>query len=126
MAWLGSRLVLAPGSAAAPALDEVRRVVPPDQRVVIEVLNGSGVQGAARIATRVLRRAGFDVIAFDNAPEQVDSTVVLVRRGAPERGEWLVKALGTGRLSVEEAPARRVDLTVILGPDWRRPQGVLP
>ncbi|MDZ4674658.1 MAG: LytR C-terminal domain-containing protein [Gemmatimonadota bacterium] len=126
VAWLGSRVVLPQGGADAPALEEVRRVVPRGERVVIEVLNGSGRQGAARIATRVLRRAGFDVIYFDNAPDPVDSTLVLVRRGAAARGGWLVEALGTGRVVLEEAPARRVDLTVILGPDWQRPKGVLP
>lgn len=101
-------------------------MVPRGERVVVEILNGSTRQGAARIATRVLRRAGFDVVYFGNAPDPVDSTLVLIRRGPELPGTWLLEALGTGSVRVEEAPARRVDVTVILGPDWRSPSGVVP
>ena len=125
-AWLGWRVV-APSEGAPPnGLEEVRRVVPRGERVVVEILNGSTRQGAARIATRVLRRAGFDVVYFGNAPEPVDSTLVLIRRGVEAPGPWLIEALGTGTVRIEEAPGRRVDVTVILGPDWRPPSGVLP
>lgn len=126
VAWLGWRVVSPPGGEIPSGLEDVRRVVPRGERILIEVLNGSTRQGAARIATRVLRRAGFDVVYFANAPEQVDSSQVLVRRGPREPAEWLVEALGTGVIRAAEAPERRVDLTVILGPDWRPPPGIIP
>jgi hypothetical protein len=107
-------------------LDDVRRVVPADRRVVVEVLNGTQRRGAARIAMRILRQAGFDVLYFGDAPAPADTTLVLVRRGEREPGEWLLDALGTGQLRLELDSLRRVDLTVILGPDWRLPGGVIP
>jgi hypothetical protein len=108
------------------ALDEVARVVPRDRRVIIEVLNGTERRGAARIATRMLRRAGFDVIFFGNAPAGADSTLILLRRGEDRPTAWLREALGTGVIRAEPDSLRRVDLTVILGPDWRWPPGVIP
>lgn len=123
--WAGFR-ALRPVDQAVAALDQVSRVVPGNRRVIIEVLNGSDRRGAARIATRVLRRAGFDVVYFGNAPEPADTTLVLVRRGDARPGEWLLDALGTGMLRSEPDTTRRVDLTVILGPDWRWPAGIIP
>ncbi len=101
-------------------------MVPRDRRVTVEVLNGTERRGAARIAMRMLRRAGFDVLYFGDAPAATDTTLVLVRRGERQPGEWLLDALGTGQLRSEPDSLRRVDLTVILGPDWRLPGGIIP
>lgn len=119
--WRGLRTAL-----AADGVPAVRRVVPADLRVRIEVLNGSGRRGAARLATRTLRQAGFDVVYFGNAAEEVDSTLVLVRRGEAEPAGWARRALGVG--VVREAPdtLRRVELSVVIGPDWRPPPEFVP
>lgn len=85
---------------------------------MVEVLNGTRRAGAARGATRMLRRRGLDVIFFGNAEEKVDSTRVIVRRGDPGQGREVRVALGTGRILVEPDSLRRVDVTVILGPDF--------
>jgi hypothetical protein len=103
----------------------VRRVVPAGEVVTVEVLNGSGRRGAARVATRVLQRAGFDVVYFGNA-EPVDSTQVLWRRGDDRHGTSLVRALGTGIARQAHDTLRRLDYTVILGPDWQPPAGFVP
>lgn len=120
---IATRLARAPESA--DALAGVRRVVPGGEVVTIEVLNGSGRRGVARVATRVLQRAGFDVVYFGNA-EPVDSTVVLWRRGEDRHGSSLVRALGTGRVQEARDTLRRLDYTVILGPDWQAPAGFVP
>jgi hypothetical protein len=91
----------------------------PGRRITVEVLNGTGRQGLARVATRVLRERGIDVVFFGNADALADSTRVLVRRGDPGRGKDVVEALGTGRLRIEPDTLRRVDATVILGEDYR-------
>lgn len=122
VAWAGWR-------AARPGrgdLAEVSRVVPAGRRVVVEVLNGSGRPGLARLATRVLRRAGFDVISYGTAADRSDTTLVLIRRGPREAGQWMLEALGTGRLREEVDTLRRVDLSVTLGPDWRPPPVLIP
>lgn len=104
----------------------VHRVVPVGERVLVEVLNGSGRRGAARLATRTLRQAGFDVVYFGNAPEDVDSTLVLVRRGGADPANWARRALGTGVIRAAPDTLRRVDVTVVLGPDWRAPPEFIP
>ncbi len=91
----------------------------PDRRITIEILNGTRRQGLARVATRVLRERGIDVVFFGNADSVADSTRVLVRRGDPGRGKDVVEALGIGRLRIAPDTLRRVDATVILGEDYR-------
>lgn len=85
---------------------------------LVEVLNGTNRMGLARISTRQLRRAGFDVVLFRNAPELVDSTDILVRRGAVTDGERIRAVLGVGRVRLEIDTLRRVDVSVILGGDY--------
>jgi hypothetical protein len=94
----------------------------PDKRITVEVLNGTGRAGAARAATRMLRRQGLDVVYFGNTEERTDSTRVIVRRGDPGRGRDVRQALGVGRILVEPDTLRRVDVSVIVGQDFR-PRG---
>jgi hypothetical protein len=90
----------------------------PDRRIQVEVLNGTQRAGLARTATRVLRERGIDVVFFASGPA-TDSTRVLVRRGDPGQGGEVAEALGGGRVSVVPDTLRRVDVTVLLGADWR-------
>ncbi|HEV8455328.1 MAG TPA: LytR C-terminal domain-containing protein [Gemmatimonadales bacterium] len=95
-------------------------VVPsPHGRVLVEVLNGSRRQGAARTATRMLRRQGLDVVFLGNADSIADSTRVIVRRGDPNNARYVAQALGAGKVMVETDTFRRVDVSVILGDDFR-------
>ncbi len=91
----------------------------PERRITVEVLNGGRRPGAARVATRMLRRQGLDVVYFGNADEAAHSTRVIVRRGDPGRGRDVREALGVGRIVVEPDTLRRVDVSVILGQDFR-------
>jgi len=90
-----------------------------ERRVTVEVLNGSRRAGVARAATRMLRHRGLDVVFFGNADDTVDSTQVIVRRGDPGRGRDVRLALGVGQIVVEPDTLRRVDVSVILGADFR-------
>ena len=83
------------------------------------MLNGTKRAGVARAATRMLRRRGLDVVFFGNADAAVDSTRVIVRRGDPGRGREVQRALGDGDLVVEPDTLRRVDVSVMLGADFR-------
>jgi LytR cell envelope-related transcriptional attenuator len=93
--------------------------VPPKGRVTVEVLNGTRRQGAARTATRMLRRQGLDVVFLGNADSIADSTRVIVRRGDPGRARYVAQTLGAGKVVVETDTFRRVDVSVILGDDFR-------
>ena len=91
-----------------------------DHRILVEVLNGSGRPGLARLGARRLRRLGFDVVYFGNADSPpVDSTRVLLRRGERARATRVRGALGAGRVIDQTDTLRRVDVTVILGPDFQ-------
>jgi hypothetical protein len=107
---------------AAPA-----RAVPGDRgpALLVEVLNASGEPGDARVGTRILRRAGIDVVFFGNAPVTVgllDSTRIIVRRGTAEVGTVLRKTLGVGRVEVELDSGRLLDASVLLGADFVPPR----
>lgn len=91
------------------------------RRVTVEVLNASGTAGLAKVGTRILRRAGIDVLAYGNAPEAVgklDSTRIVVRRGTPDVGQRVRRALGLGRVVVQLDSARLLDASVLLGSDF--------
>ena len=91
-------------------------------RITVEVLNASGRPGHARGATRLLRRAGIDVVFFGNAPPgtgALDSTRIVVRReAAAGAGERVREALGVGRVTTELDSARLLDVSVLLGTDF--------
>ncbi len=93
--------------------------VPSEGRITVEVLNGTRRQGAARTATRVLRRQKLDVVFLGNADSLVDSTLVVARRGDSARARYVAAALGVGAVLVEADTFRRVDVSVILGDDFR-------
>ena len=87
-------------------------------RIVVEVLNGTRRQGAARTATRMLRRRGLDVVFLGNADSLTESTRVIVRRGDPQPARFVAAALGAGKVVVETDTLRRVDVSVVLGDDF--------
>jgi len=96
------------------------------ERMLVEVLNASGRPGLARAGTRVLRRAGIDVVSFGNAPGPealLDSTRIVIRRGPTSVGERIRKALGVGTVLVRRDTTRLLDASVLLGSDFRpRPE----
>jgi hypothetical protein len=92
--------------------------VRPPERIIVEVLNGTRRQGAARAATRLLRRQGLDVVFLGNADSLSELTQVLVRRGDPGKAHYVLTALGEGKLRIETDTLRRVDVSVILGDDF--------
>ena len=84
----------------------------------MEVLNGTPRPGLARTATRGLRQHGLDVVFFGTGPP-AESTRILVRRGDPGQGRDVAEALGVGRVLIQPDTLRRVDVSVVLGSDWR-------
>jgi hypothetical protein len=105
--------------SAGPAVGRAARAVPGSgERIQVEVLNASGMNGLARITTGLLRDAGYDVVHFaSDTTDALDSTQVIVRRGNAEHGERVLRALGTGRLVTAPDPSRLVDVSVRAGGD---------
>ena len=94
-------------------------ITTPKGRVTVEVLNGTRRQGAARTATRMLRRSGLDVVFLGNADSLSPATRVVARRGDSLRARYVAAALGSGAVTVQIDTFRRVDVSVILGDDFR-------
>jgi len=97
------------------------RPIPGDRSpaVLVEVLNANGRAGDARIGTRLLRRAGLDVVYFGNAGENgLDSTRIIVRRGVEQVGERVRAALGQGGVEVQLDSTKLLDVSVLLGLDF--------
>lgn len=118
VALAGTAMLLAP-PPPEQAPDHAYAIPSPERRIIVEVLNGTRRQGAARVATRLLRRRGLDVVFFGNADVATDSTRIVVRRGDPARGREVRAALGVGRIVVEPDTLRRVDVSVVIGRDFR-------
>jgi rhodanese-related sulfurtransferase len=97
-----------------------------DERVIVEVLNGSGRRGWARVAARALRQAGFDVVYFGNTGDAVRVTQALARRGDSALAARVAAALGSKRARVATDTLLRVDVTVLLGSDYQPPPGIRP
>src|SRR5256885_2176297 len=98
------------------------------ERVTVEVLNASGKPGLARTATHVLREAGVDVVYFGNAPTNLgtlDSTRILVRRGAADIGAAVRRALRAGTVVVQRDSTKLLDASVLLGADFTPPRSEL-
>lgn len=114
--WL--KWATSPGIAAP---SPVARVVPEGTRVKVEVLNATDTRGLARLATFVLRDAGFDVVFFGNTTERADTTVVRNRSGHPEWAQLAAQTMQPARTEVRADSGRLVDLTVVVGRSWRPP-----
>ena len=123
--WLGARREGDAGRPAGSAQREVRRVVPEGTRIRVEVLNTTAVRGLARKATLYLRDAGFDVVRFAGQGPPLDSTLVLDRLGHPEWAALASEALGRARVESRPDSSRYVDVTVLIGADWRPPPQTL-
>jgi hypothetical protein len=85
----------------------------------VEVLNAAGTPGLARTATDYLRSAGFDVVHLGNADERDPTSVVIDRVGKPQLARAVAAALGIPHTETRVDSSRLVEVTVILGTDWR-------
>jgi hypothetical protein len=113
--------------SAPRALPDHAYPIPGDPvRLTAEVLNGSGRSGLARTATRVLRQGGLDVMFFGNADSATSVTLLLVRRGDSTAARRAARLLGVGRTEWAPDSTRRVDVSVILGPDYVPPDELHP
>jgi hypothetical protein len=66
------------------------------------------------------------VVFLGNADSLAESTRVVARRGDVKRARYVAAALGFGQVVVETDTFRRVDVSVILGEDFRPKLGWFP
>lgn len=97
------------------------------ERVTVEVVNQTGMDGLAREVARRLRRAGIDVVDYASARDSsADSTTIVIRRGDSTAAVRVRAALGLGRIRVDPDPRLLLDASVLVGPDLARSLGFHP
>ena len=111
------RELAAPGARVEAGL--AYPVPPREGRILVEVLNTTGRAGLARVAARVLRQEGIDVISTGNAERAPGGTRIVVRRGDASRGRIVARALGIGDVTQDPDTLRRVDISIFLSDDYR-------
>ena len=96
---------------------------PPATRVRVQVLNATTTRGLARRATDLLRERGFDVVEVGTTSprERGDSTFVLDRSGHPDWAARVARAMGGVRVITRLDSSRYLDVTVLVGANWRPP-----
>ena len=93
---------------------------PEGTRIKVEVLNGTRTKGLARRATIYLRDRGFDVVGSGTESAPRATTVVYNRSSHPEWARLVARAINAPVVNRPDS-SRYLDVTVILGADWRPP-----
>jgi len=106
-----------PGRGDAPNVVQV----PEGARIRVEIINTTPQRGLARQAMFFLRDQGFDVVRYSSGSPARDSSQVIDRSGHLAWAQLVGKALGVSRVVVDVDSARYLDVSVLLGHDWRPP-----
>lgn len=115
--WRGARLGETAADPGAPPTGGVEEEI--SSRLRVEVLNGSGEAGSARLVAMKLRRIGYDVVYFGNADSfDYVHTRVINRSGAPGLARRIADSLGVDSVATDIAPELYLDATIVLGSDW--------
>jgi len=86
----------------------------------VEILNGTEISGLAEQMAGELRRNGFDVIEYGNADKKLQKTIIIERRDRDLKNAKLVRrALRQGKISFEPHPLQLLEVTVVLGKDFK-------
>ena len=105
------------GTAATDSLAHA----PTGVRVRVQVLNATRTRGLARRATRHLRARGFDVVEMGSSQEQRATTLVLLRSTERAWADRVARAMGGAAVEARPDSSRYLDVTVLVGADWRAP-----
>jgi LCP family protein required for cell wall assembly len=81
----------------------------------IEVLNGSGIPGLARLTALRLQRLGFNVVRVDTARNLVTTTTIIDRTGRTDVARFIAEMLGSKPIRRE--PGGTPDITVMVARD---------
>jgi hypothetical protein len=85
----------------------------------VQVLNGCGVEGAAKRVTDFLRSKDFDVKETKSAPSfNYESTMIISRTADMNLAKGIGKLLKTDKVILMRVENPMYDVTVIAGPDF--------
>ncbi|HEY6103755.1 MAG TPA: LytR C-terminal domain-containing protein, partial [bacterium] len=83
----------------------------------VEVLNGSGIPGLARLTAQRLERLGFKVVRVDTARSLVATTTIIDRSGRADVVQFLAELLGSKPIRREPVGSATADITVMVARD---------
>lgn len=100
------------------ALLTLRKSPQCEATVVVEVLNGCGIKGAAEEVADWLRGKGVDVFSVGNAEDfQYDATIIVDRCEDDSKIDHLAEIIGSDRVVHQVKSSAFVDATIIVGKD---------
>ena len=105
--------------------------LPLEERTQVEILNGCGGTGVAKIFEAILRKEGFDVVNTDNYVENgkirwdVPASRVIDLTGNTEQAEIIAEKLGIAETHVisQSNPEEIYDVRIIIGKDFKDLEG---
>jgi hypothetical protein len=103
-----------------PPVETDRRGMAGSPVIQVDILNGSGISGAAVKATSYLRARGYDVVEMRNYRTfDVRESLVVDRTGQIENAERVAYALGIPRRNIIQQINEQyyVDVSVVIGRD---------
>ncbi len=113
-------LALVVGNWLATALIGTRQTSECEARVVVEIVNGCGLKGAAEEVATWLGGLGFDVLFVGNADDfEYEETIIVDRCGDDTKLAALTSVLGTDNVVHQVRISTFVDATVIVGGDFK-------
>lgn len=110
---------------------EIQSIPPIEQNIQIEILNGCGVNGIAKVFQAHLRQQGFDVVNTDNYIEggkrrwDIKDSKIIDHIGNAEQAEALARslAIAADKIVVKESATAIYDMSVVIGKDYKKLMG---
>jgi len=111
-----------------PVEEEQQQPSPMIHTIQVEILNGCGINGVAKIFQSILRDNGIDVVNTENYVVRgkvfwnVDKTFVIDQIGVAEQAKSIAKILQIPLTNIEsrENPAAIYDISVVVGKDYKK------
>lgn len=115
--------------AVSPVQDKIaEETLPPlQQNIQIEVLNGCGVNGIAKVFQSYLREQGFDVVNTENYIEDgkrrwdIEQSMIIDHIGDTEQAKALARSLGIAfdKIIIKQTPNPIYEISVVIGKDYQ-------
>ena len=112
---------------ASPVTDGREEPSPPVHKVQVEILNGCGINGVAKVFQSLLRENGIDVVNTENYVVDgkvywnVDQTFIIDQIGVTEQAKSIARILQLPLSNIESRknPTAIYDISVVIGKDYK-------
>ncbi len=90
-----------------------------NSEISIEVLNGTSRSGLANSVAEKLKEEGYNVIKIGNYKTSTNISTSIINRTDDDYAKQVKEFLGVGKVKTEKEDGSKVDVTVILGSDYK-------